>query len=180
MRKTNGVAWMRGKLARHRRAAQVSAFSQPAAPPVSPARPPQTQPPAIVQPTKAMTESLSITTSAKKISALVADAGAYIASQTSRLIDGTSENVVSELSWVNGGATHTLMGTQVTPFRGTFSTVKPMNRFVLIRSQPGNEGHTERLAAAVRTAMGDRDVTAADVAIRALGGEGFSVEVAGV
>ena len=127
-----------------------------------------------------MTESLSITTSAKKISASVADAGAYIASQTSRLIDGTSEDVVSELSWVNGGVVSTLMGTQVTPFRGNFSTVKPMNRFVLIRSQPGNEGHTERLAAAVRSAMGDRDVVAADAAIRSLGGEGFSVEVAGV
>ena len=180
MRKTNGVAWMRGKLARHRRASQVSAFSQPAAPPVSHARPPQTQPPAIVQPNQPMTESLSITTSAKKISASVADAGAYIASQTSRLIDGTSEDVVSELSWVNGGVVSTLMGTQVTPFRGNFSTVKPMNRFVLIRSQPGNEGHTERLAAAVRSAMGDRDVVAADAAIRSLGGEGFSVEVAGV
>ena len=127
-----------------------------------------------------MLESISITTSAKTISAAVATAGPYITTQTSRLIDGASEDVVSELSWVNDGVTHTLLGTMITPFRGSFSTVKPMNRFVLIRSQPGNEGHTERLAAAVRTAMGDRDVTAADAAIRSLGGEGFSVEVAGV
>ena len=127
-----------------------------------------------------MTESLNVTTSSKKISALVATGGAYIVSQASRLIDGATENTISELSWTIGGVTHTLMGTQVTPFRGTFSTVKPMNRFVLIRSQPGNEGHTERLAAAVRSAMGDRDVTAADAAIRGLGGEGFSVDVAGV
>ena len=109
-----------------------------------------------------MTEAISLTTSAKKINALAAEAGAYIVSQASRLIDGTAEDVISELSWVNAGATHTLMGTQVTPYRGNFSTVKPMNRFVLIRSQPGNEAHVQRLAAAVRTAMGDRDVVAAD------------------
>ena len=180
MRKTNGVAWMRGKLARHRRASQVSAFSQPAAPPVSHARPPQTQPPAIVQPNQPMTESLSITTSAKKISASVADAGAYIASQTSRLIDGTAEDVMSELAWVNGGVRHVLLGTRIEPFRGNFSAVRAMDRFALVRSQPGNEAHTERLAAAVRSAMGDRDVVTADAAIRGLGGEGFSVEVTGV
>ena len=180
MRKQTGVAWMQAKLARHRRASQVSAFSQPTAPPASHAGHPQTQPPAIAQPTKVMTESISLTTSAAKISALVATGGKYVTSLASRLIDGTSEDVVSELSWVNAGATHTLMGTMITPYRGNFSTVKPMNRFVLIRSQPGNEAHVQRLAAAVRTAMGDRDVVTADAAIRGLGGEGFSVEVAGV
>ena len=127
-----------------------------------------------------MTESISITTSAKTISAVVATAGAYLASQTSRLIDSTTEDVVSEFSWVNDGVTHTLLGTMITPFRGSFSTVKPMNRFVLVRSQPGNEDHVQRLATAVRSAMGDRDVVTADAAIRGLGGEGFSVEVAGV
>ena len=127
-----------------------------------------------------MTEALNVTTSAKKINALAAEAGAYIVSQASRLIDGATENTISELTWTIGGVAHTLMATQITPYRGNFASVKPMDRFALIRSQPGNEGHTERLAAAVRSALGDRDVTAADAAVRSLGGEGFSVEVAGV
>ena len=127
-----------------------------------------------------MNESIALTTSAAKISALVATGGKYLTSLASRLIDGTAEDVVSELSWTIGGVTHTMLGTMITPYRGNFSTVKPMNRFVLIRSQPGNEAHVQRLAAAVRTAMGDRDVVTADAAIRGLGGEGFSVEVTGV
>ena len=127
-----------------------------------------------------MTEALNVTTSAKKINALTAEAGAYIVSQASRLIDGATENTISELTWTIGGVVSTLMGTQVTPYRGSFASVKPMNRFVLIRSQPGNEAHTKRLAAAVRSAMGDRDVTAADAAIRGLGAEGFATEVTGV
>ena len=127
-----------------------------------------------------MTESIALTTSAAKISALVATGGAYITSLAGRLIDGTAEDVVSELTWTIGGVTHTLMGTMITPYRGNFSTVKPVNRFAVISSQPGNEAHVQRISAAVRSAMGDRDVTAADVAIRGLGGEGFSTEVAGV
>ena len=174
MRKQNGVAWMQGKLARHRRAAQASAFSIPPAPP------PQTQPPAIVQQAKTMTESIALTTSAAKISALVATGGKYVTSLASRLIDNVTENSIDELSWTIGGVTHTMLGTMVTPFRGSFSTVKPVNRFAVVSSQPGNEAHVQRLAAAVRTAMGDRDVVTADAAIRGLGGEGFSVEVAGV
>ena len=127
-----------------------------------------------------MTESIALTTSAAKISALVATGGKYVTSLASRLIDGTAEDVVSELSWTIGGVTHTMLGTMITPYRGNFSSVKPVNRFAVISSQPGNETHVQRLAAAVRSAMGDRDVTAADAAIRSLGGEGFSVDVAGV
>ena len=127
-----------------------------------------------------MTEALNVTTSAKKINALTAEAGAYIVSQASRLIDGATENTISELTWTIGGVVSTLMGTQVTPFRGNFSSVKPMNRFAVISSQPGNEDHVQRLAAAVRTAMGDRDVVAADAAIRSIGAEGFDVAVVGV
>jgi hypothetical protein len=127
-----------------------------------------------------MTESISLTTSAKKISALVADAGAYIASQTSRLIDGTAEDVMSELAWVNGGVRHVLLGTRIEPFRGSFSAVRAMDRFALVRSQAGNEAHVERVIAAVRNAMADRDVVAADRSIRALGAEGFDVAVVGV
>jgi hypothetical protein len=127
-----------------------------------------------------MNPSISLTTSAAKISGLVATGGKYLTSLASRLIDGTSEDVVSELSWTIGGVTHTMMGTTVTPFRGSFSTVKPVNRFAVISSQPGNEAHVQRISAAVRSAMIDRDPQAADKAIRDLGGEGFSVEVTGV
>jgi hypothetical protein len=55
-----------------------------------------------------------------------------------------------------------------------------MDRFVLVRSQHGNVAHVERLLAAVRSAMADRDVTTADRSIRALGAEGFDVAVVGV
>ena len=187
MKKQTAVAWMRGKLARHRRAAQVTAFSQPTAPPVSHARHPQsalsqqTQPPTIIQPTQNMTESISITTSAKKISGLVSTGGAYITGLASRLIDSVSENAIDELSRVNGGITHILLGTRIVPFPGAFSAVRPMNRFLIISAQAGNQSHVERLTAAARIALSNRDVQAADKAIRALGaGDGFQTEVTGI
>ena len=127
-----------------------------------------------------MTESLNVTTSAKKISELVATGGAYIVSQASRLIDGVGENGIDELTWTNGGVTHVLLGTKIMPFPGGFSAVRPMTRFVVISSQPGNQGHVEKLTAAARVALSNRDPLAADRAIRALGGEGFAVEITGV
>ncbi len=172
---------MEKKLARHRRAAQVSAFSQPTAPPVSHARPPQTQPPAIAQPTKVMTESISLTTSAKKISASVADAGAYITGLASRLVDGVGENGIDELSWTNAGIAHTLLGARIMPYPGAFSAVRPMTRFLIISSQPGNQSHVEKLTAAARIALSNRDPLAADKAIKALGAvDGFQTQVTGV
>jgi hypothetical protein len=140
----------------------------------------QTQPPAIVQPTKAMNPSIALTTSASKISALVATGGKYITSLASRLIDGVGENAIDELSWVNAGVRHTLLGGQVLPFPGQFSAVRPMNRFALVSSEPGNEAHVEKLTAAARVAISNRDVQAADRAIRDLGGEGFATEITGV
>ena len=180
MRKQTGVAWMQAKLARHRRASQVSAFSQPTAPPASHAGHPQTQPPAIAQPTKVMTESISLTTSAAKISALVATGGKYLTSLASRLIDNVTENSIDELSWTIGGIRHTLLGTQVMPFPGQFSAVRPMTRFLVISSMPGNEEHVERLTSAARIALSNRDPQAADAAVRAIGAEGFATEVTGV
>jgi alkylation response protein AidB-like acyl-CoA dehydrogenase len=55
-----------------------------------------------------------------------------------------------------------------------------MNRFLIISAQPGNQGHVERLTAAARIALSNRDVQAADKAVRDLGGEGFSTEVTGI
>ena len=127
-----------------------------------------------------MNPSIALTTSAAKISAIVATGGKYITSLASRLIDSVSENAIDELSWVNAGVRHTLLGAQVLPFPGQFSAVRPMNRFALVSSEPGNEEHTERLTAAARVALSNRDVQAADRAIRDLGAEGFSVEVTGV
>jgi hypothetical protein len=116
-----------------------------------------------------MTESISLTTNAKKISALVATGGAYIASLASRLVDGVGENGIDELSWVNWGITHTLLGTRIMPYPGAFSAVQPMTRFVVISSQPGNQSHVERLTAAARIALSNRDPQVADKAIKALG-----------
>lgn len=81
---------------------------------------------------------------------------------------------------MNGGVQHTFLGTQIEPYRGSFPAVRAMDRFVLVRSQHGNVAHVERLLAAVRSAMADRDVTTADRSIRALGAEGFDVAVVGV
>ena len=127
-----------------------------------------------------MTTSLALTTSASKISALVATGGAYITGLASRLVDGVGENGIDELTWTNGGVTHVLLGTKIRPFPGGFSAVRPMTRFVVISSQPGNQSHVEKLTAAARVALSNRDPQAADRAIRDLGGEGFSVEVTGV
>ena len=127
-----------------------------------------------------MNPSISLTTSASKISALVASGGKYLTSLASRLIDSVGENGIDELSWTNGGVLHKLLGTRIMPYPGQFSAVRPMNRFALVSSEPGNEEHVERLTSAARIALSNRDPLAADAAIRALGGEGFATEVTGV
>ncbi len=92
-----------------------------------------------------------------------------------------AENAIDELSWVNGGITHTLRGTRILPFPGAFSAVRPMTRFVVISSQPGNKSHVERLTAAARIALSNRDPQASDKAIKALGAaDGFQTVVTGV
>ena len=128
-----------------------------------------------------MTTSLALTTSASKISALVATGGAYIVSQASRLIDGVGEDVISELSWTNGGVLHKLLGTRIMPYPAQFSAVRPMTRFVVISAQPGNQGHVEKLTAAARGALSNRDPLAADKAIKTLGAvDGFQTQVTGI
>ena len=127
-----------------------------------------------------MLESIALTTSAAKISALVASGGKYLTSLASRLIDNVTENSIDELSWTIGGIRHTLLGTQVMPFPGQFSAVRPMNRFALVSSMPGNEEHVERLTSAARIALSNRDPLAADRAVRSIGAEGFATEVVGV
>ena len=128
-----------------------------------------------------MTESISLTTSAKKISAIVATGGAYITSLASRLVGNVAENAIAEISWVNGGITHTLLGTRILPFPGAFSAVRPMTRFLIISSQPGNQSHVEKLTAAARIALSHRDPLAADKATKALGAvDGFQTQVTGV
>ena len=127
-----------------------------------------------------MTSSISLTTSAAKISALVATGGAYITSLASRLIDGVGEDGIDKLEWSHSGVVHTMLGTKVLPFPGQFSAVRPMTRFLVISAQAGNQSHVERLTAAARIALSNRDPLAADAAIRSLGAEGFATEVTGV
>ncbi len=128
-----------------------------------------------------MTESLNVTTSAKKISELVATGGAYIVSQASRLIDGVGENGIDELTWTNGGITHTLLGTRIMPYPAQFSAVRPLNRFLIISAQAGNQSHVEKLTATARIALSNRDPLAADKAIKTLGAvDGFQTQVTGV
>jgi hypothetical protein len=56
-----------------------------------------------------------------------------------------------------------------------------MPRSVLISSQEGNADHVERLTAAVRRALADRDPVAAARAIKGLGAaDGFQTSVTGV
>ncbi len=127
-----------------------------------------------------MNPSIALTTSAAKISAIVATGGAYVTSLASRLIDGVGEDGIDKLEWAHSGVIHTMLGTKVLPYPGAFSAVRPMNRFLIISAQPGNQGHVERLTAAARIALSNRDVQAADKAVRDLGGEGFSTEVTGI
>lgn len=132
------------------------------------------------KPNRLMTESLNVTTSAKQIDSIATEAGTYIRNQAARLVDSVVGEAISELSWTRAGVHHVLLGTQVEPYRGSYSAVRPMERFALVRAQPGNEAHVERLIAAVRSAMADRDAAAADRSIRSLGAEGFDVTVVGV
>jgi hypothetical protein len=125
-----------------------------------------------------MTTALNTTTRPATISGILTSAGKYLTSLASNQLDQAGPEV-SELPFVLGGIHHRFLTAKVEPFRGKFSAVLPLTRSALVSWQSGNEDHAQRLLAAVRTAMTDRDVTAADAAIRKLGGEGFSVEVVG-
>jgi hypothetical protein len=125
-----------------------------------------------------MTTALNTTTRPATISGLLTSAGQYIVNLASNQLDQAGPEV-SELPFVLSGIHHRFLSIKIQPFRGKFSAVLPLTRSALVSWQEGNESHAQRLLAAVRGAMIDRDVTAADKAIRAIGGEGFSVEVVG-
>jgi hypothetical protein len=125
-----------------------------------------------------MTTALNTTTRPATISGLLTSAGQYIVNLASSQLDQAGPEV-SELPFVLGGVNHRFLTAKIDPYRGQFSAVLPLTRSALVSWQDGNESHAQRLLAAVRGAMTDRDVTAADAAIRKVGGEGFSVEVVG-
>ena len=125
-----------------------------------------------------MTQSTNVSTRPATISGLLTSAGQYIVNLASSQLDQAGPEV-SELPFVLGGVNHRFLTAKIAPYRGQFSAVLPLTRSALVSWQDGNESHAQRLLAAVRGAMTDRDVTAADKAIRAIGGEGFSVEVVG-
>jgi len=125
-----------------------------------------------------MTTALNTTTRPATISGILTSAGKYLTSLASNQIDQAGPEV-SELPFVLGGVNHRFLTAKIAPYRGKFSAVLPLTRSALVSWQDGNESHAQRLLAAVRAAMTDRDPQAADRAIRAIGGEGFSTEVVG-
>ncbi len=128
-----------------------------------------------------MTEAISISTNASTIEATAKAAGPFFSSALSQLLGSASLGEVSALSFQHNGATHTVLAALVSPFLNGFSAVRDMPRSVLISSQEGNADHVERLTAAVRRALVDRDPAAASRAIKGLGAvDGFQTQVSGV
>jgi hypothetical protein len=125
-----------------------------------------------------MTTALNTTTRPATISGILTSAGQYIVNLASSQLDGAGPEV-SELPFVLGGVNHRFLTAKIAPYRGQFSAVLPLTRSALVSWQDGNDAHAQRLLAAVRSAMIDRDVTAADKAVRSLGAEGFATEVVG-
>ena len=125
-----------------------------------------------------MTTATNVSTRPATISGLLTSAGQYIVNLASNQLDGAGPEV-TELSFVLGGVHHRFLSAKIEPFRGRFSAVLPLTRSALVSWQEGNESHAQRLLSSVRSAMTDRDVTAADAAVRKIGGEGFSTEVVG-
>jgi hypothetical protein len=125
-----------------------------------------------------MTQATNVSTRPATISGVLTSAGKYLTSLASNQLDQAGQEV-TELSFVLSGIHHRFLTAKIEPFRGQFNAVLPLTRSALVSWQDGNESHAQRLLAAVRSAMTDRDVTAADKAIRAIGGEGFSTEVVG-
>ena len=192
MKKQTGVAWMQAKLSRHRRAAQVSAFSQPAAPPVSHARHPQnnppptalsqqTQPPAIIQPTQPMTESLFLTADQTAITKAAAQAGPYFAARLAEMLAAPSLDDLLTLDFVHSGRAVKIMAVKISPYLNGAAAVLPLRRLVMVNAESGNESHAAKLTTAARRAMENRDPMAAAREIRELGSPvGFETVVTGV
>jgi hypothetical protein len=128
-----------------------------------------------------MNQALEISTNAATIEATAKAAGPFFSSALSQLLASASLGEISVLSFQHNGATHSILAALVSPYLNGLSAVRDMPRSVLISSQPGNDGHIERLTAAVRRALVDRDPVAAARAIRGLGAvDGFRTEVVGI
>lgn len=128
-----------------------------------------------------MTQALSITTTSATIEATAKAAGPFFSSALAQLLGSASLGEVSTLSFQHNGVTHSVLATIVSPFLNGFSAVRDMPRSVMISSQPGNADHLERLTAAARRALVDRDPVSANRAIRGLGAaDGFQTSVIGV
>ena len=126
-----------------------------------------------------MTTATNVTTRPAAISGLLTSAGKYLTNLAASQIDQAGPEV-SELPFVLSGIHHRFLTVKVEPYRGQFNAVLPLTRSALVSWQEGNESHAQRLLAAVRGAMIDRDPLAADKAVRAIGAEGFATEVTGV
>lgn len=152
---------------------------RPALPPTTAAATFSTPP--IIQPAKTMTEALSITTNASTIEATAKAAGPFFSSALSQLLGSASLGEVSTLSFQHNGVTHSVLAALVSPYLNGLSSVRNMPRHVMISAQEGNADHLERLTAAVRRALVDRDPPAAARAIKGLGAaDGWATQVVGV
>ena len=128
-----------------------------------------------------MTEAISISTSTATIEATAKAAGPFFSSALNQLLGSASLGEVSVLSFQHNGVTHSILATIVSPYLNGLSSVRNMPRHVMISSQPGNADHIERLTAAVRRALVDRDPPAAARAIKGLGAaDGWATQVVGV
>ena len=200
MRKKPALSWLETVKAKHRRAEQAkaaAALARPTPPPPPGAvthlvrrqradLPPATttaifSAPPIIQPSRTMTQALKITTTAATIEATAKAAGPFFSSALSQLLGSASLGEISTLSFQHNGVTHTVLAAIVSPFLNGLSAVRDMPRSVMISAQEGNADHLEKLTAAVRRALVDRDPVAASRAIKGLGSpSGWPTEVTGV
>jgi hypothetical protein len=128
-----------------------------------------------------MTEALSITTTAPFIASIAQVAGPFFTNELNQLLASAAPSEISVLTFEHDGIRRTILATVVSPFLNGFSAVKDMPRHVMVSSRPGNDQHVERLTAAGRRALVDRDPVAASRAIKGLGSpSGWPTEVTGV
>ena len=128
-----------------------------------------------------MTQALEISTNAATIEATAKAAGPFFFSALSQLLGSASLGEISVLSFQHNGLIHTVLAALVSPYLNGLSSVRNMPRSVMISAQEGNADHIERLTAAVRRALVDRDPPAAARAIKGLGAaDGWATQVVGV
>jgi hypothetical protein len=128
-----------------------------------------------------MNEALSITTTAPFIASTAQVAGPYFSGALDQLLASAAPGEVSTLSFTHAGIDRTILATVIEPFLNGLSAAKNMPRHVMVSARPGNADHLQKLSAAVRRALVDRDPAAAARAIKGLGSpSGWPTEINGI